>query len=532
MHEGAVVFGRYRVEKRLAVGGMGEVFLASHPGGRVVLKALLPALERQPEAVEQFLSEARLAARLRHPNIVRVLESGSFEGRHVLSMEYVDGLSVAELLELARRTKRVVPWAVAARIVADAAAGLAHAHAAVDDAGQPLGLVHRDVTPSNLLVGVDGHTRLIDFGIARAIDSEWRTATGVIKGKLSYVSPEQAGGAPATAASDQYALGLVLHELLEGARGLRAENDVLLLQKVLAGSVEALTRTDVPLGLEMVRQRMVALAPLARHASCGDVVTLLDAMAPEAARADVRALVEALRATDAQAAPAGARAPDAWTPLTEAATKPTPRPKTPASGGAGRPLARMEAWLAKLPAGLDSYPEATQKGSVVLAFLEGIDPVALEGRLPAPLAKLLKFRPAPSAWVSEVQATALYLGGAEACFTSDDAFVDFALQTNRKLLAGPLYGMLFRALGLRRVLQGATGRWEHLHRGSRLVMTELVDGRATMHLHTPANMVPPLLARCSATALHAALEVSGAKSVEVNVVVESDTTLRFEGTWR
>jgi tRNA A-37 threonylcarbamoyl transferase component Bud32 len=530
MREGSVVFGRYLVEKRLAVGGMGEVFLARHPGGLVVLKALLPGLETKPDAVEQFLAEARLAARLTHPNVVRVFEVGSFEGRQVLSMEYVEGLTVAELVEGCRATGRVVPPLVAARLIADAAEGLAHAHAATDEAGRPLGLVHRDVTPSNLLVGLDGRTRLIDFGIARAADSQWRTATGVLKGKLAYVAPEQAAGAPASAASDQYALGLVLHEVLSGARALRADSEVQLFQRVLAGEVAPLGRGDVPMALDMVRQRMVLRAPLARHASCAEVAQVLGALAPAAVYAEVGRLVAEVRALRPDERPARPPA-DAWTPLSpQDRTVQTPAPRAPRPAVAPS-LTTMERWLATLPAGLDSYPEATQKGSVCAAFLEGVDLRPLEGRLPAPLAELLKYRPTAASWVSEVKATALYLACAEACFPGEAAYVDFARRTNRRLLGGPLYGMLFRALGTRRVLEGAASRWEHLHRGSRLEVVEHVEHRARVRLETPPNLVPPLIASCYGTVLQAVIEVSGAKAVDIAVRVESPTHHVFEGSW-
>jgi serine/threonine protein kinase len=537
MREGSVVFGRYLVEKRLAVGGMGEVFLARHPGGLVVLKALLPGLEGKPDAVEQFLSEARLAARLAHPNLVRVFEVGSFEGRHVLSMEYVDGLTVAELLDGCRAVGRAVSPLMAARIIADAAEGLAHAHAATDEAGRSLGLVHRDVTPSNLLVGLDGRTRLIDFGIARAADSQWRTATGVLKGKLAYVAPEQAAGTPASPASDQYAPGLVLHELLSGARALRADTEVQLFQRVLAGEVVPLGRADVPMALDMVRQRMVSRVPFARHPSCGEVAQVLGALAPPAAHVEVGRWVAEVKALRAPGEAASSPIVDAWTPLTpQDRTLQTPAPRTPGPAAAPRapgptPLEMMERWLATLPAGLDSYPEATQKGSVCAAFLEGIDVRPLDGRVPAPLSELLKFRPMASAWVSEVKATALYLACAEACFPSEAAYVEFALGTNRRLLGGPLYGMLFRAMGPRRVLEGSASRWEHLHRGSTLEVTERGEGRAVVRLSTPPHLVPPLIARCYGTVLQAVIEVAGAKAAGIAVRVESPTQLVFEGTW-
>jgi hypothetical protein len=211
--------GRYRVERRLGVGGMAEVHLAWQvgPGGferRVALKRPLPHVTEDPELVAMFLDEARLAANLRHPNIAQVLEVGRDGGTYFIAMEYVDGVSLRTLLRANGRRPVKIARALA---IADALLrALGAAHDATDARDRPLGLVHRDVTPSNVLLSVDGEVKLVDFGVALAAARLQVTRAGTVKGTPTYMSPEQKSGRDVDRRSDVFAAGVILHELLAG----------------------------------------------------------------------------------------------------------------------------------------------------------------------------------------------------------------------------------------------------------------------------------------------------------------------------
>lgn len=230
-------FGKYTLLSHLATGGMADVFLARQlgPGGfqkECVIKRVLPQLVQDPNSqafVEMFLEEARIAARLSHPNIVHILDFGQIDGDFFLAMEYVDGVTLESVLEQARSTGQpALPWPIAVRIVSSVAEGLDHAHKAKDSNGSPLLLVHRDVSPSNIMVSWDGVAKVLDFGIAKAMalsvaGSKVRTGIGIIKGKVPYMSPEQIQGLDLDARSDVFSLAVVLYELTTGQRPFPGE---------------------------------------------------------------------------------------------------------------------------------------------------------------------------------------------------------------------------------------------------------------------------------------------------------------------
>lgn len=230
-------FGKYTLLSHLATGGMADVFLARQlgPGGfqkECVIKRVLPTLAQDPgnqAFVEMFLQEARIAARLSHPNIVHILDFGQIDGDYFLAMEYVDGVTLESVLEKTRTTGQpALPWPIAVRIVASAAEGLDHAHKAKDGSGAPLLLVHRDVSPSNIMVSWDGVAKVLDFGIAKAMalsiaGTKVRTGIGIIKGKVPYMSPEQIQGLDLDARSDVFSLAAVLYELTTGQRPFPGE---------------------------------------------------------------------------------------------------------------------------------------------------------------------------------------------------------------------------------------------------------------------------------------------------------------------
>jgi eukaryotic-like serine/threonine-protein kinase len=260
--------GRYRILGFLASGGMAEILLAKllGPGGferAVVVKRVLPHLARQPKFREMFLDEARIVARIRHPNVVDVGELGQ-EGRELfLVMEYLAGESVAGLTKrLGNRRQRLDP-SLAAHIVAEASAGLHAAHELRTEDGQPLEVVHRDVSPQNIFLTYDGGVKLLDFGIAKFGDRSVETHTGQVKGKFAYMSPEQCCAEVLDRRSDVFALGIMLWELCTGERLFQRPNELLVWKAIVEEPIprpsERMPEGAPPLSAELERVIMRAL---------------------------------------------------------------------------------------------------------------------------------------------------------------------------------------------------------------------------------------------------------------------------------
>jgi serine/threonine-protein kinase len=222
--------GAYEPLFELATGGMATVMVARQVGAAsferlVVIKRVHPHLCREGEFVTMFVDEAKIASSIHHANVVSVIDVAHRDAELLLVLDYVEGLSLAELVKAASEASVRIPPAVASRIVSDMLSGLEAAHAATDLAGRPLDVVHRDVSPQNVLVGTDGSSRVIDFGIAKAATRLTATTSGVVKGKLSYMAPEQIKQLPLDRRADIFSAGVVLHELLAGARLFKAGHD-------------------------------------------------------------------------------------------------------------------------------------------------------------------------------------------------------------------------------------------------------------------------------------------------------------------
>jgi len=238
----------YYIERRLAAGGMAEVFVAKRIGPhgfekRVALKRILPQFAVEPDFVHMFIDEARLAARLDHANIVQVFDFGQSDNTFYIAMELVDGSNANQLLRAVAARDEAVPLDIALHIVIESATGLAHAHALRDDDGNPLRVVHRDVSPANLLLTRDGHIKLSDFGIARAASYEARTQTGQLRGKLGYMSPEQVLGRDLDGRSDVFTLTTVLAEMLIAEPLFGKGNDLDVLMRIRDVELGVLDRT-------------------------------------------------------------------------------------------------------------------------------------------------------------------------------------------------------------------------------------------------------------------------------------------------
>jgi serine/threonine-protein kinase len=252
-----VTFGRYQLLKRLAVGGMAEIYLAKLTGVQgfeklVVIKRILPNLAAEQRFVQMFLDEARLAASLNHPNVVQIFELGEEQGAFYIAMEFIAGQDLAELMKATRQPGSELPLEIGARVIAEAAAGLHYAHTLKDMRGQPLNLVHRDVTLSNILVTYSGQVKLVDFGIAKAESQQQKTTGGGLKGKYAYMSPEQIMGQPLDARSDLFSLGICMYELLVSRRLFKRDNELNIINDILEGEVPppSSVRPDVPAELD------------------------------------------------------------------------------------------------------------------------------------------------------------------------------------------------------------------------------------------------------------------------------------------
>ncbi len=258
-------FGNYRLIGPLAKGGMAELSLAVQTGLQgftrvVALKRVLPATAVDPAFVQMFLDEARLAARLEHPNIVRIYDFGLEQERYFMAMEYLPGEDLGQVGAFANSAGVPIAPEVAAAIVERAAEALHFAHELTDAAGAPLGLVHRDVNPSNILLTYLGHVKVVDFGIAKASTNNFQTEAGALKGKMGYLAPEQLAGGELDRRCDVFGLGITLWELLAGERLFQRESQAATLSAVHQGVVPPLRdlRPDVDDELEEIINRALA----------------------------------------------------------------------------------------------------------------------------------------------------------------------------------------------------------------------------------------------------------------------------------
>jgi serine/threonine protein kinase len=276
----ALVFGKYERIRRLAQGGMGDVFLARQTGvldRLAILKALKHELVAEQEFVEQFLDEARVAATLNHPNIVAIYDVGEWNGTYYIAMEYIAGEDLAKIWYAAAKAGVGLPFQVTVRIIMDAALGLDHAHRARDVRGRPMNIVHRDISPQNIMVRADGVTKLVDFGIAKAANKSSKTQAGMVKGKLQYMSPEQVRGEALDGRSDQFSLGVVIWEMCTGRRLFKADSEINTLQKILQAPIPKPSQfvSGFPGELEAVIMRMLERDANKRFAALGEVALKL-----------------------------------------------------------------------------------------------------------------------------------------------------------------------------------------------------------------------------------------------------------------
>ena len=277
-------FGRYRLLERIGAGGMAVVYRASVDGEegfsrKLVIKRVLPELSRDPSFAKMLVAEARLSARLNHPGIVQVYELGRVGSEYYLAMEHVEGVDLVKVLNRCLKLGRPLPIGLACFLVAEVAGALAYAHELTDDTGRALDIVHRDVSPANIMATANGGVKLLDFGVAKAAEfvRDDRTRTGVLKGKVQYLAPEHAEGLPIDRRADLFSLGIVLHECLLLKRLFRAEGDLATLRLVREAKVDppSVTRPEVSAELDQIVLKMLARDPAQRYSSGREVASAL-----------------------------------------------------------------------------------------------------------------------------------------------------------------------------------------------------------------------------------------------------------------
>ena len=283
MSTGPEWFGRYQLSRRLSIGGMAEVFHAKSYGPRgfekeVALKRILPSIAEDKDLLQAFIDEARLAAQLHHPNICSIYELGKTFESYYITMEYIYGVDVLAVRRRLRQRSMVAPVGSVAYIGALVARGLHYAWELHDEAtGRPLRIVHRDISPQNVMVSYAGDVKVIDFGIAKVAGRSSHTRVGVVKGKASYMAPEQVESQPLDGRADQFALGILLWELLAGERLFKADNPVETMATIRRCEVPSLRerRPDAPEELIAAVHRALSRNREDRFATAGELADVL-----------------------------------------------------------------------------------------------------------------------------------------------------------------------------------------------------------------------------------------------------------------
>ncbi|HVU04184.1 MAG TPA: protein kinase [Polyangiaceae bacterium] len=372
--------GDYVIERKLGAGGMAEVYLARKTGPRgfskrVAIKRILPELSEDSQLIQMFCDEARVAGTLSHPNISQVIEFGEQAGEFYIVMEYVDGVSFSTVLRAASSRGETVPPSAALYVVRDVLLALACAHEAVDESGVPLGIVHRDVSPSNVLVSRTGTVKLIDFGITRSRIAERKTYPGELKGKLRYMSPEQILGVEVDARSDLFAAGVVLAEMLAGKALFSGKSDLDVLTRISRGDLGALREGRIPGDLVPILERALAHRPGDRFQSAREFARAIeDVAAVRGVRLDDTTIVPFLHALGVLPSSSGTRESPVAPPVPSASTQEEARPAQPSVSR----LPRREGFRKRMPSGRPTVQPPRRRDSATPAA-----PADLSARLAA-----------------------------------------------------------------------------------------------------------------------------------------------------
>ncbi|HZF11202.1 MAG TPA: TonB family protein [Thermoanaerobaculia bacterium] len=328
-------FGQYTLQEKIAVGGMAEVWKARMRGVEgfqktVAIKKILPHLGDNADFVSMFIDEAKLAAQLSHPNIIHIYDLGKIGRDFYIAMEYVEGKDLRSILNAAKAKGMPLPMGLALLIAARLASALDYAHRKRDFDNREMGLVHRDVSPQNVLITFEGDIKLCDFGIAKAVSKANQTQMGALKGKLQYMSPEQAWGKPVDARSDLFSLGAILFEMLTGERLFPGDSEMSILEAVRDSRTRSARSVlpGVPAEVDQVVERALGRDPNDRFPNAsemqGRIESVLYALKPTPSHTDLAAYMHRLLSTDAVHEPLGPRVPELPPP------PPLPLPEAPA----------------------------------------------------------------------------------------------------------------------------------------------------------------------------------------------------------
>jgi serine/threonine protein kinase len=276
--------GRYRLLGRIGEGGMAEVYRAVIMGPEgfereLVLKRILPRLSASGDFKTMFVREAKICAQMLHPNIIQIYEFGQADGGYFIAMESVQGVTLRELLTTLRKDERGIPHMIAADVCRQICVGLDYAHTLRGADGEPLEIVHQDISPTNIMLSFTGTVKILDFGIARAAEfAEEEAKKGMIKGKVSYLSPEQIYVRPFDARADVFALGVVFHEMLTGRRLFQSRNDITKMRELLAAPILPPSAIDamVPRELDRIVMKSLEIDPKDRYQSSADMAADLE----------------------------------------------------------------------------------------------------------------------------------------------------------------------------------------------------------------------------------------------------------------
>ena len=347
---GGTPFGQYELIEPIATGGMAEVYRARMRGVEgfqkiVAIKRILPHLTDNQEFLTMFVDEAKLAAQLQHPNIVQIYDLGKIERSYYIAMEYVDGRDLRSILRTLEEKQARLPLGLAMFITSRLAAGLDYAHHKHDLQGTAMALVHRDVSPQNVLISYDGDIKLCDFGIAKAASKASHTRSGALKGKLQYMSPEQAWGKDIDSRSDIFSVGLVLYEMLTGRKGFAGDSELSILEQVRSPRLIPPRELDpaIPPEVERVVMRALKENPEDRYQTAAELASdlgnILQVIRPTPGAAELGAFLSELvgheRPVSATAVPASRPAvtppPRQAAPPAGQPPKPKPAPHPPAA---------------------------------------------------------------------------------------------------------------------------------------------------------------------------------------------------------
>ena len=284
MGESIGSIGRYRLLGRIGEGGMAEVYRAVMTGPEgfereLVLKRILPRLSESGDFKTMFVREAKICAQMLHPNIIQIYEFGQADGGYFIAMESVQGVTLREALNTLRKEERAIPHLIAADVTRQICIGLDYAHSLRGSGGEPLEIVHQDISPTNIMLAFTGTVKILDFGIARAAEfAEEEAKKGLIKGKVSYLSPEQIFVRPFDARADIFALGVVFHEMLTGRRLFQSRNDITKMRELLAAPILPPSAIDamIPRELDRIVMRSLEIDPKNRYQTASDMAADLE----------------------------------------------------------------------------------------------------------------------------------------------------------------------------------------------------------------------------------------------------------------